>query len=515
MRILIVDDEVLTRQGLQANIDWASLQINEILQADDGQTAFEMAKKFQPEIVLTDIRMPRMDGVTLAGKLRTVLPNTSIIFMSGYSDKEYLMAAIKLKATSYVEKPINNKEVENAIEEAIKTHMLLEQNKYTKTVQHNTKKNQLALMLTRPLNQETELFQDLVHELRIELQASTYFVTILVKLSYMVSAIGKETMEEIFDKFKNLAKLKKFSLLYDIKNENFIVLHLYSESKIMESAILDYVRYMKECLEKVCPFFVAVGNVVSGPERSFESYNNAVLLMQGSFFYPYNSIIMKKDRSEHDTQLIEEQSEQFLQIISQQDFDQAGEIAGEVYEHLKKGNTLLPSRVKDIYFKWFSAIENAYVSLLLPQKEGSQAIWDCIFDSQNIDELHSLFMEKLQELNLANLNRQPENPIIFMMKDYIHKNYSRDYLSVKDISEYVHLSTAYACTLFKSETDQTMNQYLTDYRLEKAKQQLIDPRNKISDISAKVGYTDGNYFTKSFKKRVGLSPSEYREKMMI
>ena len=87
-----------------------------------------------------------------------------------------------------------------------------------------------------------------------------------------------------------------------------------------------------------------------------------------------------------------------------------------------------------------------------------------------------------------------------------------DSLSVKDISAHVFLSASYVCTFFKNETGQTLNQYLTEYRMEKAKQLLKNGRFKISDISSRVGYSDGNYFGKSFKKYSGLSPSEYREK---
>lgn len=514
MKILIVDDEVLTRKGLQANIDWNSLQINEILEADDGQSALELAKKHQPEIVLTDIRMPRMDGVTLATRLRELFPNTSIIFMSGYSDKEYLKAAIKLKATSYVEKPIDNKEVERAIEEAIKTHNLLEQNKYTKTIQHNTKSSQLAHLLTRPLNLHEGSYQELVKELKVDFHSSTCFVTILVKLKQLVSVIGQDNVDALFGKLKNVANLKKTSLLYDVKNENFIILHLYANTKLTESVVVDYVRYLKECLEQICPYFIAVGNVICNPEWAYESYNSAVLLMQGSFFYPYNSVLTRKDVQDHNITCIEEQSENFIYAVGQQDFEGTKEIADKLYMELKQGNTLLPSWVKDLYYKLFIAIEDVYVTLLITQKEGASTIWDIISESQILDELHALLMKKLEELIDAIVNRQPENPIIFMMKDFIHKNYYKDSLSVKDISEYVHLSTAYSCTFFKNETNQTLNQYLTDYRIEKAKQLLTDPRNKISDISSKVGYTDGNYLAKSFKKSVGLSPSEYREKMM-
>jgi two-component system response regulator YesN len=87
-------------------------------------------------------------------------------------------------------------------------------------------------------------------------------------------------------------------------------------------------------------------------------------------------------------------------------------------------------------------------------------------------------------------------------------------LSIKDISDHVFLSSSYVCTVFKNETGKTLNQYLTEFRIERAKKLLMDSRYKITDISTKVGYNDGNYFGKSFKKIVGLSPSEFREQYL-
>ena len=107
---------------------------------------------------------------------------------------------------------------------------------------------------------------------------------------------------------------------------------------------------------------------------------------------------------------------------------------------------------------------------------------------------------------------QQENPTIFLIKQYISQNYMKETLSVKDISAHVFLSASYVCTFFKNETGRTLNQYITEYRMEKAKQLLQDSRYKIAAVSSRVGYSDGNYFGKSFKKHTGLSPSEYREK---
>ena len=98
--------------------------------------------------------------------------------------------------------------------------------------------------------------------------------------------------------------------------------------------------------------------------------------------------------------------------------------------------------------------------------------------------------------------------------NYISENYMQEGLSVKDISSHVFLSASYVCTVFKNETGKTLSQYITEFRMEKAKQLLSDPRYRISDISSSVGYSDGNYFGKSFKKYTGMTPSEFRERMI-
>ena len=118
MKLLIVDDEELTRTGLVSSIDWDSLGITKILQADDGVNGLEMARLYKPEIILCDVRMPRMTGIAMLERLEKFLPDSIPIFMSGYSDKEYLKAAIKLKAINYIEKPLHPEEVQAAVLEA-------------------------------------------------------------------------------------------------------------------------------------------------------------------------------------------------------------------------------------------------------------------------------------------------------------------------------------------------------------------------------------------------------------
>lgn len=117
--LLIADDEILTREGIIHALPWEKLGIDTIMQADDGIKGIEAATDCKPDIILTDVRMPNMDGIEMSRQIRRIYQDSKIIFMSGYSDKEYLMSAIQLKAVRYIEKPIKNDELIKAIQESV------------------------------------------------------------------------------------------------------------------------------------------------------------------------------------------------------------------------------------------------------------------------------------------------------------------------------------------------------------------------------------------------------------
>ncbi|WP_230986542.1 response regulator transcription factor [Cohnella fermenti] len=117
--MLIVDDERTTRNTLLNHIPWRELGIGEVEQADDGIRALELAKRHSPDIVMTDIRMPRMDGLTFARELRACLPKSKVIILSAYSEVDYLKSAIKLNVVDYVEKPIDLDEVKRVLASAV------------------------------------------------------------------------------------------------------------------------------------------------------------------------------------------------------------------------------------------------------------------------------------------------------------------------------------------------------------------------------------------------------------
>lgn len=205
MKLLIADDELLTREGLASSIDWESLGIHQIFQADDGIRALHIAKLQEPDIILSDIRMPRMNGIEMVEKLTEILPDTSIIFMSGYSDKEYLKAAIKLKAIDYVEKPLNPEEVRTTVLEAISRRRKVLRSRQNEDLLSLEKASNLALLLTKPYKDNREKIEALTRELSFDLTPESTFVTYIVKLrtEEPISVLMKEVSEKLNDFLKN------------------------------------------------------------------------------------------------------------------------------------------------------------------------------------------------------------------------------------------------------------------------------------------------------------------------
>jgi len=513
MKILIVDDEKLTKDGLVNSIDWKALHINHVYHASDGIEGLELAKKYSPELILSDIRMPRMDGVTMAEEVHKLAPDTSIIFMSGYSDKQYLKAAIRLKAISYIEKPLDPLEVENAVLEAIESNQRLMQNRRSRHLHSQTARTRLALQLTYPSNTENCL--RLIEELELNIGPSDIFTTFIIKTLSSAEEIPVPALEHINEKLKRSLAAHSLQYIHAVKQNQYLIYHLHGERRYSPSSLFKIGTFFQTELQPFCRFFISIGKPQTGIGKVYNSYTSAVVLLQSSFFHGYNSILMNNDQVS--APILEDPAPAFSEALSQKDKDALDTLKDGIYQTFANTNSLLPSQVKDIYYKLLMHLQNAYKQQRLSSDThgfGSESILEHIEACPNLFSIHQLLGEKINEFFSISESISQESSSVFLIKEFIHQNYMKDSLSVKTISDHVYLSSSYVCTIFKTETGQTLNQYITEYRITKAKLLLEDLRYKITDVSYRVGYTDGNYFGKSFKKLVGLSPSEYREKIL-
>lgn len=516
MKLLIVDDEELTRTGVISSVDWKSIGIDEIFQADDGINGIKLARQKKPEIILCDVRMPRMDGITMLEKLGEILPDSVPVFMSGYSDKEYLKAAIRLKAVNYIEKPLNSTEIRDAVLAACELYTQRQYSHQGANLQSRDTASRLAKELTLPYGSNRHTIDELSAELPFSLPAGTCFTTFVVRLD-PASEFTAHTFREFSLTLDSFLKGYHMHQLSVEKRSLHFVYFLCSPTVPTTGVLKDIGDFLGRGFSAYGKYFITAGETFTGISRACQSYTSAVILLQSSFFFPVGTFLMPQSSENPSAPafLPQNPENEFLTHLTERDRDACQKQLDSLFAIFDRNMSLLQNQVKDLYYKMFLSIEDARrQQAVIPSFSGEDcAIADAMESCFSFAELHKRLQEKTDAFFEDLKNPTGEHPTIFLIKDYISRNYMDETLSVKDIGSHVFLSASYVCTFFKNETGKTLNQYLTEFRMERAKALLSDSRYKISDVSSKVGYSDGNYFGKSFKKYCGLSPTEYREKM--
>ena len=517
MKLLIVDDEELTRSGLLTSINWPSLGIHTVLQADDGFNGLVLAKREKPDIILCDVRMPRLTGIQMLEQLEPLLPETVYIFMSGYSDKDYLKAAIRLKAVSYIEKPLDLQEVRDTVLEARERCLSKRQSRKNEKIQSLETAARLLRQLTLPGGFEDPATGEMIRELSLPISSSTRFTAVVIRAdlkeengSFLLSA------DELSQSVREALRHYHMDCIYMEKRVQYIVYLIFGNSDptpVVRRTIRELFQKQYAVYSK---FYIAAGETVIGMAKSFRSYASAVILLQNSFFFPKGSFLSTEDDSfsgKKQPPLPAEPEERFLSLLTGRKENETFAFLEAVCLHYAENRDALPNEARDLYYQFFRCLDEAARQLKLTVYNSQGTILDTIENAFSYEELWQTLEKHTRQFFADIKDTVQENSTIFLIKNYISRNYMNENLSVKEISSHVFLSTSYICTFFKNETGQTLNQYLTEYRMEQAKLLLSDPRYKITDISSRVGYSDGNYFGKSFKKYTGLSPSEFREKM--
>ncbi|MBR5046794.1 MAG: response regulator [Eubacterium sp.] len=522
MRLLLVDDEKLTQQGIVNSINWSDFGIEEVLVADDGQQGLELAREYHPEIILCDVRMPRMTGIEMIEKILAFSPDSVPILISGYSDKEYLKAAIKLKALSYIEKPLNIPEVEETLREAVRQYQTSRRYRQNELNQMQSDKAALALLFSMPRTAETEnRILQLIGKTKLHIDEQTSFETWVVKLARS-EQISLSSVEKKQKAFCELIRRKGLNVLYTQKHTYNYIFFIYSNFRISEKESIWIGQTLKKSCTDVENFYVSKGRQHKGIWGAYESYSEAALLLESSFFFP-NKMILTPDMPESKHNMADFRKKyphylsEFASALEIQNQGECKDMLDLLYHYSQRSLNMLPNDVKDVYYRLFILIQeaeqNLYVSSSLPRKD-SDAIMSYLDEFETLDQVSRAISQRMEAFFEQQSSFTKESPMIYQIKEYIADNYTDESLSVRDISEYVDRSVSYICSFFKSETGKTLNQYITEYRILRAKQLLKDPEIKISTVSRQVGYSDGNYFAKLFRKMEGVSPSAYRGNMI-
>jgi len=500
MKVLIADDDVYTREGLVESIDWEDYGVHEVLQVEDGAEALRMATIHRPEMVITDIRMPKLNGIEFAERLVAACPDSKLLFISGYMDVAYLKSAIRLAAVDYVEKPIKLPEMEEAIRKMIRfiqeereRHVLLDQKlELDRTKLANVLRTQsLGRDEIRRLCDAARFPADASYVCLVvsqwEQADKGYQITIPNDWGTYAAAVLTEQLDQ--NRQLNILPLHK-------PNERGAVLH---------------------AAERLCgsgrEIRIGVGSVVSHLDEVPRSFHESELALELTFYRHRNSMIVFDKSSWIPYTIKGDVYLEFYHYLKQSPNELTGWM--ETFcERLMNGGYMPRSRV----MSWVLSFAHA----MLSERGGVLMTADKVYQFHEI-EIHLNACRSMQEVKQFLLSMchayqkeaeevSPYSHVVRTVLSYISRHCSNVDLEIREIADHVHLSAAHLGMLFKQETGRTMKQYLNDYRLELAKRLVAGEHFKMADIARMCGYASPGYFAKVFKTSTGLTPVEYRKK---
>lgn len=527
-KVLIVDDEEEIRHGIIKKIEWEKYGFIVVGDAENGKDALEKTERLQPDIIMTDIKMPFMDGLELGEKIKDILPSTKIIIFSGSDELEYAHKAIKINVVDYVLKPINSREligVLKKLKEAIDKEYDEKNNaeklyKYYKESLPILKEKFLVGTIEGRI--KSELLKDEAKKLGINFNFP--FVSVgVINTDYIKDKIDKDELEE------DLIDISIKQILDEIMIDycNYISF-IYSGTIVVIGCLEDkgeILRFIKG-LNEVCKkseriigkrVSAGVGQVTDDYSEIRFSYKMArnalhyrIVLGKGKAIYiedvePDNSVKLQFDENDE---------RELLNSIKIKVPKEIRESINKLFKNIEK--SLLPFNQYKIYLIQITTsllkLTQAY-NLDIDEVFGEN--FNCYSHLDNFDSIEDIkewFIERAMKINcLIKRERQDSSKLLVdKAKRYIDRNYSDGDMSVEKVCKNLHVSPTYFSTIFKKEVGASFVNYLTTVRLEVAVNLLNTTDYKSYIIAEKVGYPEPNYFSYVFKKKYGVSPSKYR-----
>lgn len=527
IKLLLVDDESVTRKGLMKHVLWKEVGVDIIQDVSNGVEALEISKLYQPDIVIMDIQMPNMDGIKLGTCIREQFPRCKIIYISGYSNKEYLKAAINVSAVSYVDKPINISEMKEAVKKAVS--MCMEDRKremddkscnalITENLLHI--KQEILTSLLCPKKELTKVMKYL-NILNIDFKQNGTYHVIIFKL-HMDAEISDDESKQIHSRLLDSLdhSLAGISHISGSKDKNHIAVILSSDAADFQniaegsfSTILNAASDYKVAGIKV---FCAAGHSASGIDLIYESLFSAEQNMQKALFYDCNYIAFQQDESSNQFLPDENFIPVFMRYIEEDKHEEAISLIENLCMEIKKHDNESVSNIKNMFFKLTQVLldesEKKNICIFEADDKERKYIREKIDGFQTLCEIKAYLIEKLLSLfENKNVIKSSSITAVEVMR-YIQENYADSKLSIKFLADHVFLTPTYLSSLFKKATGKTISEYIVETRINKSKEILLNYHSKLYEVARHVGYTDANYYAKIFKKVTGLNPSEYREK---
>ena len=511
MKLLIAEDELTTREGLMQCIPDFFTQVRA---ASNGQAAYELALEMEPDVLLCDIRMPKMNGIHLAQKLRERFPNLHILFISGYADKEYLKAAIALQVDGYIEKPIDEAELTAFLARVAEQVRARRKNEsdHEQMAEHAglfARQQLLYALLREPGRLDAALGQS--GAVSAELQRADGCLAASVSLCWadtlsaqQIDAAGRRVCQLIE------ARLPEAALCGALTNEQIGVavwgeLSASSLIRILESALAELARGSSEIVGACA----CVGGPSGNLRALWELYQRCHYQAQWMAFAmgPGASV---RALMPHAAPPPEDRSQELNRHLQALDFEGAKALVTSQTQEIARRTAGSIDETRKYYELLLSVCLNAN-NVVQPAPANTiqrLGILSAFARLRTLPELSRFILAHIDDL-MPSIDL-PKTSVAKIQEalDVVRRNLSDPSLSVQSIAVRLGVTENYLSSLFKRETGHTLHSVIIDLRMERAKYLLLK-RQRLPEVAEKTGFSSASYFHSVFKKHTGLSPAEF------
>ena len=496
LTILIVDDEKLERRGIRFLLKQRKEEFN-ILEAPNGKAACDMLKHQPVDILFTDIKMPFMDGLELAQRIRGEYPLIEMVIFSGYGEFEYARKAMRAGVEYYVLKPVDPKEFHSTVDEI------------------------LAKIDSRKQQERADrVNQDSLNEYFLEKYLYQGTPELLRKISGQIDTSGWEQicgllLVESEDNFFEESEAEFMAGLSETLRQKFIFLN---QGQSQELCALCSPCSLTVLAERLCDwvnetfgqrFYVAVSRPVHKVSELPEAARELEILMENKFYQKEKRLFLPGRTLEEaeEEQFLDEVLGRMMENIRMDDMMHLW----ENFRMLRQSSVDL-SHHSQIYTKFMfsNLVREFYIHQHMDGKK-LEGMVQQIYELQSMQDVLELVEGLITEMecHLTDSGSGSRDEVA-RAKSYIYEHYSEN-IGVEKLAELVYLSPGYFSYIFKKETGENVTRFIRSYRMEKAKELLVGTNKKIVQICGETGFSNVSYFCKSFREYCGCSPEQYRK----
>ncbi|NHN32361.1 response regulator [Paenibacillus agricola] len=532
--IVIADDEANVREGIRDHINWHELGFEVVGDFENGREVIDAMEQLQPDVVLTDINMPFVDGLEVASFLFNHYPRTKVIILTGYDEFDYAQQALKLKVHDYILKPNTADEIRQIL-----IRLKTEMDEEARRTEDLTKlkgrlKESLPLVRERFLNQ---LISGNVREGELK-DKLAYLELSIEGLHILVAVIDVDDHGELEKYYPETESALLYFAVYNISeeliakhnggivfqnnNEKTIVILSGSEVEALYESAINILEQINAAVKSFLKFTVSigVGDVCTGLNNIHLSHKRATSALDYRFLLGKNRVISINDiegNAKAHMPYNKVWESKLVTGIKSGTLEETELVIGHIIQNLKESYLPLDRcyiRIQQVMISIIDALDELDIREDAIDRLESNPLTE-IYDLKTLNEVEAWLVAYCRKVSLMISEKRDHFGRVQMMKAeaYIQAHYADELISLGSVCKYLTMSKSYFSLLFKTYNSETFISFLTKLRIEKAKEMLKQTNLKSYEIAERVGYADPQYFSVIFKKTTGMTTTEYRNKI--